>query len=178
MPNLHDGEEWITVGRIVKPHGIGGVVKVLPTTDDPSRFRLLKTIALRNSLNQKVSSLTIENMNFQQNNLIIKFVEINDRNTAETFRDSELIIERDQCLPLENGAHYIFELVGMDVVNESGDHLGKIKDVLQYPAHDIYTMQYHGTDIMIPAVSEFIRSIDIDAGQVIINPVPGLLPEE
>ncbi|MCA9730645.1 MAG: 16S rRNA processing protein RimM [Deferribacteres bacterium] len=177
MQNSYE-ELRIVIGKILKPHGIQGAVKVLPMTDDPNRFQLLDRVVVRDSYTQKVVELSIEDVNIQADSLFIKFVDVNDRNSAEKLRDNELLILRNECLPLEDGVHYIFDLEGLNVEDTNGQCLGKIDQVLQYPAHDIYVMQYHNTEVMIPAVSEFVKKIEIAKGRIIINTMPGLLPDE
>ena len=108
----------------------------------------------------------------------MKFSGIDDRNEAETLRGCELTIDETECLPLADDVYYCFQLQGLKVFDISGRQLGGIVQILQYPAHDLYVMLYGTAEVMIPAVSEFIKQIDIAAGTMVINPVDGLLPEE
>ncbi|KAA3612225.1 MAG: 16S rRNA processing protein RimM [Calditrichaeota bacterium] len=178
MQNMSLADSLVTIGKILKPHGVQGIVKILATTDAPERYRLLEKVRVRNPRTGKIALTAIEHLNIQTAGIFIKFSGINDRNEAETLRDCELIIDQSECLPLKDGSHYFFELEGLAVVDTTDEPLGKIVRVLPYPAHDIYVMQYKSSEVMIPAVAEFIKKIDIAAGKMIINPVAGLLPEE
>lgn len=171
-------DNLVTIGKVLKPHGVKGAVKILPTTDDPQRFRLVKKICLYFPVTGKFKYLTIEHANIQSTGVLIKFVGVNDRSDAELLRDCELTIEESECLPLADDAYYYFQLQGLQVYDLANKHLGEIIKVLQYPAHDIYVLRYGIAEVMIPAVAEFIKKIDIEAGKMIIKPVDGLLPEE
>ncbi len=178
MQKARSTDTLVTIGKILKPHGIRGIVKILATTDEPERFRLLERINIRYPGTGKLENYTIEQINVQSTGVLIKFAGINNRTEAEYLRGCELIIDENDCLPLAAGAYYCFQLEGLQVVDLNDKHLGEIIQVLQYPAHDVYVMRYGTAEVMIPAVSEFIKAIDIETGKMILSPVEGLLPEE
>ena len=166
----------ITVGKILKPHGIKGYVRVFPTTDHPERFRALNKVRVIQA-DQSALHLTIEKVVLQSNAVLIKFAEISTRNQAETLRNARIVIDRSECLPLEKDSYYIFELVGCRVFTTAGEELGTLEEVWEFPANDVYVVRKQGREILIPAVAEFVKLVDIENQRIEIEPVDGLIPE-
>ena len=169
--------EPIVIGKVSKPHGVRGFLKVVPETDEPDRFNLLSEVAVRLPFSQKIEHYTIENVSVNNGFILLKFDVINTRDAAESLRDCELIIDRSECLPLENGSYYIFDLIGLEVVDSSGQHLGELKEVLQYPAHDVYVVKSGDNEVMVPAVAEIVKGIDLKAGKITIDPLNGMFSD-
>ena len=94
---------------------------------------------------------------------------------AERFRNWQLAVPREQLPPLPEGQHYTFQLVGLQVVTESGERIGEIRQVLPMPAHDVYLVSTKEREILIPAVKEVVREVDLDRGQMSIRLVDVLL---
>ncbi len=166
----------ITVGKILKPHGIKGYVRVFPTTDHPERFRALSKVRVIQP-NRSALELTIEKVVVQTQGVLVKFAEISNRNDAESLRNARIVIDRSECLPLEKDSYYIFELIGCRVFTTAGEELGVLEEVWDLPANDVYVVRADEREILIPAVAEFIKQVDIENQRIVIEPVDGLIPE-
>lgn len=164
------------VGVIASTHGLKGEVNVFPTTEDPERFKKLKKVTLHTNRGEEIE-LDIENARFFKKFVIVKFKQFNDINEVEKFRSCALTIDRKDALKLEPGEYYCADLIGLEVFDEDDNLLGKITDVLQTGANDVYEMIKDGTDekVYIPAIKDCVKKIDISSGKIIIHILEGLL---
>jgi len=163
------------IGIIVKPQGIRGELRVLPTTDDPSRFELL--IGKEIHLNQKgkQSPVKILSARPHKNIIIVQLEGITTRNQAEELLSSTLQIPDELALPLEEGEYFIRDLVGLDVVTENGEPVGKLTRVMQTNANDVYVISpKNGDDFMIPAIKSVILNISLPDNKMTVHLMEGL----
>ncbi len=166
--------EYVVIGKVRRPHGIRGVLRIGIMTDDPHRFRLLREIYLsRNDHDRK--RFAIINVGIVPDAILLTLEGIDSRDDAESWRDAWVEITGDQIMPLEEGQHYLFEILGLQVQTEEGEILGTVVDILRNPAHDVYVIKQDEREFMVPAVPEFIRQIDSESGIMIIHVVDGLL---
>ncbi len=164
----------LRVGVITSPHGIAGEVNVYPTTDDPSRFRSLKKVYIDN--NRELIPSKIESVKFFKGMVILKLDTVKDRNAAELLRKRDLLIDREDAVPLEEGEFFICDLVGCEVITDSDQHLGILEDVLQTGANDVYSVKMDdGKELLIPVTDECVKSIDPENGKIIVHLLPGLM---
>ena len=162
--------DLLEVGKIINTHGLRGEVKVIPWTDTPDVFEDLETLYLKNN-----DVLTISSVKYQKNNLIVKFKELGDINEAEKLKNQVLYAERSALGELPEGVYYIADLIGLSVRKESGEGVGKIKDVLQTGANDIYVVAREGAkDLLVPVIPNVVLSVDIDGGEVTVSLPDGL----
>ncbi len=162
--------DLLEVGKIINTHGLRGEVKVIPWTDTPDVFEDLETLYLKNN-----DVLTISSVKYQKNNLIVKFKELGDINEAETLKNQVLYAERSALGELPEGVYYIADLIGLSVRKETGEEVGKIKDVLQTGANDIYVVAREGAkDLLVPVIPNVVLSVDIDGGEVTVSLPDGL----
>lgn len=169
----------ILMGKIVRPHGIHGELRVVPMTDWPERFESLKSFYLVNEREGDGRWVQAEESRIHGDDIILKLRDIEDRNTAETLRGYELWVSRETLPPLPEDMYYISDLIGCSVKIMGGRVIGTVKDIHKMAAQDIYVIDIDGREVMIPAVKEFIQQIDIRRGEIIITPIEGLLnPDE
>ncbi|MDR1559655.1 MAG: ribosome maturation factor RimM [Clostridiales bacterium] len=163
------------IGKILKPHGIKGEVKVLPATDDPSRFELLDKASVEFENLPEPLTLDIERVRTNNRFVTLKFKGVNSMDEAERLRGGRIIIADQDALPLERDEYYARDLYEMDVVTDMGEYLGKIADVLETRANDIYVVRpVEGRDILIPAVKRYIISVDVGAGLMTVDLAEGM----
>jgi len=162
------------VGRITRPHGVRGTLRIAPMTDHPERFRQLKQIWLSHSETER-TPFSITRVQMQPDAVLVTLAGIDDRDAAEQWRAAWVEIPGTEVLPLPEGKHYLFEIIGVQVVTEDGVALGQVVDILRNPAHDVYVVRGEEREYLIPAVPEFIRQIDSETGLMIVHVVDGLL---
>lgn len=167
------------MGRIVKPHGVVGELKVAPETDDPDRFHELKTIHV-GADEASTSSFDIMSVRMQSSRygitVLLTLEGINSREAAESLNKLRVFASQDDLPPLEEGEYYLSDLIGLRVETVDGELVGTVKDVFEGPGHDLLVIQR--TDAgraMVPLVPEIVPEIDIDEAIIRIDPIDGLL---
>ena len=161
--------EKILMGKVVNVVGLKGEVKIYSYTDRNERFEELDQIWLDNK------AYAIENVRYQNKVVILKLEGINDRNRAEEQRNKKVYIEEADLAELPEDTYYVRDLIGISVVTENGE-LGKITDVIQNSAQDLYEVKTaEGKKIYIPVVKEFVNEVDMENRIVKVTLPEGLL---
>lgn len=161
--------EKIKVGKIVNAVGLKGEVKVYNYSDSSEIYEITPEMYVGSEL------LQIENVRLQKNMVILKLEGINDRNAAEAAKDRDIFITEDDLPELEEGEYYVRDLIGM-TVEEDGNVLGKVTDVLQNTAQDVFEVERkNGKQLLIPRVDEFVLDIDLDTRKIKVKLPDGLL---
>lgn len=164
----------LRVGVIVRTHGIRGEVKVFPTTDSPDRFDTLKNVIIRRE--NRYQAVEVENVRYFKNLVIVKFKGMDSINDVEKYIGSDLCIKREDGVPLSEGEYYIADIIGMEVFDEDENRLGTVKDVMETGANDVYVVNgENGREILLPAIKDCIKSIDIETNEMKVHIIPGLL---
>ncbi len=167
-------EEMLRVGVITTTHGVRGEVKVYPTTDDAERFLELEEIWL--DTGKERLPLKIQNVKFFKNMVILKFEGYDDINAVQAWRQKDLLVTREQAVELQEDEYFIGDLIGLHVEDEEGNALGVLRDVLETGANDVYLVSRPGEkDLMLPAIKECIRKVDLESGIMRVRVLPGLL---
>ena len=167
-------ENMLRVGVITSTHGVRGEVKVFPTTDDAKRFKKLKTVILDTGKGQ--TTLEIEQVKFFKNMVILKFDGVDTMNEVEGWRQKDLLITRDQAIPLEEDEFFITDLIGLNVVTDEEETLGTLTDVMETGANDVYCVKTpEGKELLLPAIRDCILDVDLDKEEMLVHVLPGLL---
>lgn len=174
-------EDLFRVGCVATTHGVRGEVKVYPTTEDPQRFKKYKEVLLVDQTgHQKRDSMPprcmhIESVKFFKQMVILKFRECASMEEAERLRGAELYVPREKAVPLQENEYYVSDLIGMQVESEEGVLIGVLDDVMQTGANDVYIVkQADGKEILLPAIKECIRLVDVKARHMTVHLMPGL----
>lgn len=169
-------EDYIAIGKILNTQGRAGAVRVLPLTDYPQRFEVKSRVYV--SLKGSRKLMSIEKSAPHQKYLIVKFKEIPDMNAAEEIKGGILEITRDQLFPLQENTYYIFDIIGLTVSDRTRGSLGKITEVLQTGANDVYVVETGGRPLLIPALKQVVKEIDLPAGRMVVELPDGLVDDE
>lgn len=167
-------EEFLQVGVISSTHGVRGEVKVFPTTSDKERFRDLKSVTL--DTGKERISLEIQQVKFFKQMAILKFRGIDSINDIERYKGKSLWVPREEALPLGEDEYYIADLIGMEVSLEDDTYFGRLRDVIETGANDVYAVETaEGREVLIPAIKECILQVDVQAGKMRIHLMKGLV---
>ncbi len=167
-------EEILQVGVITSTHGVGGEVKVFPTTDDPKRFKRLKEVLL--DTGKKKLPLEIEGVKFFKNMVILKFKGIDDINEVQKYRQKSLYVTREHAVRLSKDEYFIADLEGLKVLDESGAEIGVLEYVLETGANDVYEIKLNdGRNLLLPAIKQCVLEVNVEAGYLRIHILDGLL---
>jgi 16S rRNA processing protein RimM len=171
----------VLVGRIGKPHGVRGHVTVDVRTDEPERRfaagARLKAVPPQGSALQ-LTALTVAATRWHQGVLHVLFEEVGDRNEAEAVRGVLLYASLDvDARPDDPEEYYDHQLVGLQGVARDGRVLGQVAEVLHLPMQDVLVLRHEGRDQLVPFVADIVPVVDLAAGRVVVEDLPGLLDE-
>ena len=108
--------------------------------------------------------------------VLIKFEGIENPEQADLLRNSYLIVDRETEEPLEPGRYYIVDMIGLDVFTDDNEYLGKLEDIYNTGSSDIYVVKNElGKQVLLPAIEDVIKNIDMDNKKVIVHLIPGLV---
>ncbi|HEX9823018.1 MAG TPA: ribosome maturation factor RimM [Actinomycetota bacterium] len=160
--------ELLAVGRIARAHGIHGEVAVKTLTEVKDRFA---PGAVVHHGPEGELRLTVRSSRPFKDGLLVRFEEVADRNQAEALRGTLLLTPSGDAPPLPEGSYWEHEMIGLEVVTEEGRALGTIIEIAHNPANDVWSTD---AGVLIPAVRDFVVSVDPAAGKVVIRDIPGL----
>jgi 16S rRNA processing protein RimM len=171
----------VVVGRIGRPHGVRGEVTVELRTDEPDRrFTDGAVLTVRTAPGRppaEHATLTVASTRWHQERLLVRFEELDGRDSAERARDwlLEVLVPTD-ATPAEDDEYYDFQIVGLQVVTEDGAPAGTVKAVLHPGAQDLLVVAREGQeDALVPFVSALVPEVDLAGGRVVVADRPGLL---
>ncbi len=166
-------DDLVFVGIVAAPHGVQGEVRMNPLMEQPETLAKLPAVLLRFADgHEEKRRVTSSRKNNKQ--VLVTIAGVPDRTAAEALRGAQIFIRRDQLPDLPPDTYYEDQLKGLQVVTETGRDLGVIERVLFLPANDVYETAV----ALIPAVDEFIVSVDVASGRVTVRDVPGLRKDE
>lgn len=162
--------EKILIGKIVNVVGLKGEVKVYNYSDSVEVYENTPELYMGDQ------PVKVERVRLQKNMVVLKLSGIDDRDAAERARGKELFITEDDLPELPEGVFYVRDLIDMDVVEEGGKFLGKVTDVIQNTAQDIFEVEMPGGKrILIPRVDEFVLDIAMKSRKIVVNLIEGLI---
>lgn len=163
-------KEYLEAGKIVTIHGIKGEVKIMPYCDSAELFCEFD----RFFLGKNHTEIGVERSRVQKNMVIAKLEGIDTPEEAEKLRNKILFMHRDD-LELDDNTYFIQDLIGVEAKDaDSGFVYGKIVDVMQTGANDVYVVKGEEKEYLIPAIAEVVVSTDIDSDIMLIRPLEGL----
>lgn len=167
-------QEYLEVGQIVNTNGLKGLLKINPFTDDITRFERLKTILVDHK--KELLEFEIESVRYQKKQALLKLKGIDTIEEAEKYREDYLKINRNKEEKLPEDTYYIVDLIGLDIYTEGGELLGKLDDIFSTGSNDVYVVKNsEGKQILLPAISDVIKNIDLEQKKIVVNLIEGLL---
>lgn len=161
----------MVIGRILKPHGVRGEIRVEVHTDLPERFSWLKTVVVGPD---DLMTVTVENVRFHQGQVIMRLLGYDDRDRADTLRGRLLMVPIEESIPLEDDEYFLFQLIGLRVITSDNEELGNIAEVLETGANNVFVVHGPDGELLLPDIGEVVQKIDFDQRLVIVNLLPGL----
>jgi 16S rRNA processing protein RimM len=166
----------MAVGQISSAHGLRGEVRIELHTDFPERFAPEVAVYLGTELERAVISLARPH----QGQMLVQFHGIDDRTKAESLRGMWVFIPDDEAVELEEDTYYVHDIIGLSVQTTTGELLGTVDQVLFTGANDVYIVQTPGEpsrELLLPAIADVIKEVDLENGILLVEPLPGLLDE-
>lgn len=172
---------YLRIARIVNTYGIKGTVKVIADTDFPqNRFKKGTPLWILGEAGPALQ-VTVASSQAHKGTYLIDFEEYDSINQVEGFKNSWLAIQPHQQDALPEDSFYYHEIIGLQVYTEEGDLLGPVVDILELGSNDVWVVDRgrpQKKDLLLPFISDIVKSVDLDQGRVTIDLIEGLDPDE
>lgn len=167
------------VGVVTSPHGIKGAVNVFPTTDDMKRFDHLESVMVSPDEDEEhiEASREVEKVQYFKNRVILKLKDVSTVEEAQKLRGASLWVSDEQAVPLKEHEFYLRDFIFGKAVDEDGNVLGTITDILQTAGCAILEVTPEDKALklfMVPAAAEFVRGMDREKRQVVLHLIKGM----
>ena len=157
------------VGRVLRAWGIRGDLKIAPFTDRPEDFKQYRSVVV----GPQRKAYEVKSFRPYQDNWLLHLIGVESRNDAEALHGQEILIDAAQR-PRQEGEFFAREVIGLKVRTITGEELGEVVEILVTGANDVYVVKGARGEILLPARVEVIKGIDVDAGTMTIELLPGL----
>lgn len=160
----------IKLGKITAPQGVKGEFRVFPYTDEITRFSGIPYVLIDGKKHE------ISKARYQKNLVILKVDGVEDRNEAEALRGKELLLNKEDMWVQPENTYLIEDLIGMTIVSaEDGKEIGKLVKVIQNSSQDVYEINTGKGSFLLPAVKEFIKSVDVENKLMKVHLIEGFI---
>ncbi|MBI2619386.1 MAG: 16S rRNA processing protein RimM [Ignavibacteriales bacterium] len=164
----------IAVGQIRKSVGIKGEVKVVPLGGNPDRFLNLSSVWIGEE-ESTARPRALQSVRSHGSDAVLKIDGVDSRSESDSLRGQFVFVNEDLAVPPRRGSYFVHDIIGMQVVTEEGEVVGPVIEVLTLPAGDAWSVQYQGKEVLVPAIKEFVRSVDLHERTIVIRAIEGLL---
>lgn len=169
------GPAFLAAGKVRRPHGVHGEVVVEIYTDFPETLQPKKIVYL----GEKHLRLVLAGQRPHNEGLLLSFEGVTSPEDAGRFRNQTLYVAASDSPELPEGEYYFYELFDLDVLDESGERLGRLTDIVETGANDVYVVTGEdGNDLLLPAIPEVVLDVDLEAKTMRVHLLPGLVEPE
>ncbi|MCB0018413.1 MAG: 16S rRNA processing protein RimM [Anaerolineales bacterium] len=162
---------FLIIGRIGKPHGVHGEMRVTMHTDEPERFTWLEQVYLGLDDPQPVP---IVGVRFHKNWALLALEGYESRDAVESLRGEWLQVPEDEAIPLEEGELFLYQLIGLQVRTSDGELIGEISEIIETPANNVFVVKGDRGERLIPDIDDVVQDIDVEQGVMIVTLLPGM----
>jgi 16S rRNA processing protein RimM len=173
---LPSSDTLIALGLIQKPRGLKGELLVKPYQDSSSTLRAGLSVSIKRAdkiIQTKIQYVKISNLKYW-----IKLEGIDDRNQAEEISGGEIYCVQDQLAQPDMDEHFVFDLIGLVVLDKENNQIGVVRDLISNPANDILEIETNRGNVLVPFVKEFIKEISVEKKIIVIDRIQELYPDE
>ena len=167
-----DKSSLVPVGKVVRTHGVRGALKVLPYGETMGEMEAGEKLFLMEGGAQR--QLTLASLRAQKRVWIAQFEEIENIDQAQALTGKEIFIDKDRLPPLPEGEYYHFQLIGLSVETKEGKPLGTLSAIFETPGNDVYVVESGEKELLIPAIEDVIREVDLRSRKLIVDLPEGL----
>jgi 16S rRNA processing protein RimM len=164
------------VGKIVGCFGLKGDLKIQPMTHSTERLKKLRTVFLGVSADE-TAPYDVEQLKLKQGLPLIKFSNVSDRTSAEPLVGKFIYVSEEDLARPPQGSYFTHDIIGCEVRTTDGRFLGTVEEIYNYPAQDVWVVRNGMAEYMIPAVKEFIATVDLKQRTIVVNAIDGLIEE-
>ncbi len=168
-------DDFLLVGTIGLPFGIKGQVKLHTITSRPEHLLRLKTVFLGDARAATALRRVAEHKHAV---MILTLAGVEDRNAADELRGTEVYIRQQDAAPLDEDEYFLHDLPGLQVETTAGELIGTVKEVLETGANDVLVVaRPEGGEVLLPMIRDVVKSMDLAAKRLVIEPLEGLLEQ-
>lgn len=160
--------EYLSIGQVLKPQGLKGLVKIRPDTDDPNRFLELTTVHVTKDV-PPGAELGVSDVSIRNGFVYLRLEEDQDIDAAEKRRDLMLYVKRKDAVPLGEYENFIADMIGCKLHDKNGTIIGTLEDILQPGANDVYVVQTQAGQLLVPALRHVILSVDTVNKSILVD---------
>lgn len=171
MPNIDPN--YMLIGRVLRPHGVRGELRVEQFTLVPEYFE--SEVLYLGRRPSQLAAYEVESTRFHQGKALIKLAGIDDRDEVDKLRQLWVYLDREEAEPLEDGEFYLYQLMGMRVVTDEGEELGKVTDTISTGANDVFVINGPRGEILLPDIEEVVLNIDGEKELITVHLMDGLV---
>lgn len=164
---------FLVIGRILGPVGIDGDLRAQALTDFPDRFLSLTSVNVGDSLRP----YHVQYAKLEHETVVLKLAGIDSADAARALAKQDLAIPISEATPLEPDQYFWHQIVGLEVWTDTGRHLGQLRQVLATGSNDVYIVGEGAQEILLPAIEEVVKKIDLTDGTMTVHLIPGLADE-
>ena len=163
------------MGTIIGPHGVQGELKVYPLTDNPDFYCNSLKFFLRENV-KGFDTINIKSLKIHKGIWILKCKECGDRNLAESWKKSRLLVNDNNLRPLDDDEMFLHQIRGAVVVDSREKSLGEVVEIIETGAGYVYTVQQpNGKEFLVPSSGNIVQFFDSQNKRLVIDPIPGLI---
>ena len=172
---MEEKKDYFVIGKVLKPFGISGEVKVLPITDKIERFKSIPFVYIKKY--DTYVRVNVNSSRIADRFALLKLSNASNRDNAEKYRGKYLYIDRENAVKIDKNSYYYYDILDCKVVTTDGVELGVIEDIRNAGSCDIYTVRLMGVEdtVMIPAISDVVKKIDIGSKKIEIELIDGII---
>ena len=158
--------DHLRIAQILRPHGVKGEVKVFPLTDDISRFKKLKEAFIERG--GQYEPVTVDSSKKAADSVVLHIEGVDTPEEAEKLRGVYLCVDRQHAVKLPEGTYFIADIIGCWVESTAGEELGKVTDVLETNANDVYVIEGEKR-LLVPALKKLLELVDTENKRIVLN---------
>ena len=166
-------EDFILIGKVLRPHGRKGDLRIKYFNPDPLFILNYSRLFLLDHKRGIFRSFKVKQVLVNKENVIVALEGINDRDAAERWSQSSIYVHRDDLPPLEEGEYYYVDIIGLKVFSEEGKYVGEVVNIFPTGSNDVYEIKGPEREIMLQASNDVIKEINLKERKMIVK-----IPEE
>jgi 16S rRNA processing protein RimM len=169
-PPFSSAPRYLAVARILTSFGVHGELRAEILTEFPERFAGLQTVYL----SEEAQPYSLESSRLQRGQVILKLQGIDTPEQAAKLRGQLVQVPVEEAVALPEGQYYLYQIVGLAVETTAGEPLGHVTDVLFTGANDVYVVRGERGELLVPAIEQVVKQVDLEHGRLIIEPLQGM----
>lgn len=167
---------FLVIGQMLKPHGVRGEMRTAIHTQLPERFNWLEVVYVgEDPEDDDPRPVQVESIRFHKGNALVKLSGYNSRDDVQPLRSKWLMVPVAEAIPLEEDEVYFYQLEGLDVFTDQDEFLGKLIEIIETGANEVFVVDGPRGEILLPNTEEVVQGVDLEARKMTITPLPGLL---